>query len=431
MSIAILFLAAAAALASVHDSAEQERMRQAIKLDLYACARPAYPRAALAQRAGGKSTLELQVDAEGKVTAARVAVSSGRADLDAAALAGVHQCAFYAVSTRDKSPTRWFKAQFVWLPGKAPEALAPGLVASTQRLAAAGDPVAQNTLGAWHEHGSHVEHDMVQAAAWYRLAAEQGNAIAQNNLGVLYTRGVGVPQDRRLAVHWYAQAAGQGHGWAQANLAWAYQHGSAGERDMDKALLWLTRSAEGGLAAAQVRLGLLRLQRAVYNEARAPGAEWLARAAAANDPAGLYYLGRSFELGVGNEQDDAQAATLYRRALGRSGGRAETALAALIEAGRAPAQSAGEALALVEAAMKARDPAAFYRYGLVMEQRGEADLASALFRHGKRLGDCRSALRYLRIRAGSDPAALAALQSTIRPTSEEQCDTRLDSRPWF
>lgn len=431
MSLAILFLAAAAAVASVHDSAEQDRIRQVMKLDLYACARPAYPPSALAQRAGGKSTLEIRVDAEGAITDVRVAVSSGREDLDAAALAGIRKCAFHALTTLDKTSNHWFKAQFVWTPGDAPRALDPAVVDSTQRLAAAGDPVAQNRLGAWHEHGSYVEHDMAQAASWYRRAAEQGNAIAQNNLGVLYSRGAGVPRNQVQAAHWYAQAAEQGHGWAQANLSWAYQHGSAGERDMEKARHWLTRSAEGGLAAAQVRLGLLQLQRAVYNETRAPGAQWLARAAAANYPAGIYYLGRSFELGVGNEPDDAQAAALYRRALGRSSGRAETALATLIEAGRADAQEAEEVLALYEAGMKGRDPAAFYRYGLVAERRGEAGLATALFRHGQRLGDCRSAMRHLRIRAESDPTALAALQSTIRPTTEEQCGTRLDPGPRF
>lgn len=431
MSIAILLLVAAAATLSVHDSAEQERIRQAMKLDLHACVRPAYPRAALADRASGKSTLEIQLDAEGRVDDARVTVSSGRADLDASALAGIRKCAFYALATLGKPPQHRFKTQFVWLPGEAPKAIAPGLVATTQRLAAEGDPVAQNRLGAWHEHGSYVEHDMVQAAAWYLRAADQGNAIAQNNLGVLYTRGAGVPRDRRQAVHWYAQAAAQGHGWAQANLSWAYQYGSAGEYDMDKARYWLTRSAEGGLAAAQVRLGLLLLQRAVYNEAHAPGAQWLSRAAEANYPAGIYYLGRSYELGIGNERDDAQAAALYRRALGRSAGRAETALATLIEEGRADAEHADEAPMLYEMAMRARDPAAFYRYGLVVEQRGEAGLAAALFRHGKMLGDCRAAMRYTRIRARWDPEARKALQGTIRPTSEVQCPVALDAKPQF
>jgi len=429
MSITILFLAAAAAIASVHDSTEQDRIRQAMKLDLYACVRPAYPPAALAQRAGGQSTLQIRLDAGGKVTDARVAASSGREDLDAAAMAGIRTCAFHVLVTLGKPANKWFRTQFIWQPGEPPRALDPAVLASTRRLAEEGDPAAQNTLGTWYEQGRFFEKDMAQAAAWYLRAAQGSHAQAQNNLGVLYYRGNGVPFDRRQAAHWYAQAAGQGHGWAQANLAWAYQYGTAGEQDMDQARLWLTRSAEGGLAAAQVRLGLMLLYRAVYSEAKAPGAQWLARAAAGNDPAGLYYLGRSFELGVGNERDDGQAAVLYRRALGRSAGRAETALASLIEAGRVQAEHPDEALTLYQAAMGARDPAAFYRYGLLMGQRGKADLAAALFKHGRRMGDCRAALRAIKIEAGWQRRD--SLPDTIRPTSEEQCPAGIDPRPAF
>jgi TonB family protein len=429
MSLAILFLAAAAAVASVHDSTEQDRIRQALRLDLYACARPAYPATAQAQGAGGRSTLNIQVDAGGQVADVRVAVTSGRADLDGAALAGIRNCAFHAVATLGKPPDKWFGAQFIWQPGEPPGALDPALVIRTQRLAEEGDPAAQNTLGTWYEQGRFFEKDLAQAAALYRLAAHGGNAYAQNNLGVLLNRGVGVARDRRQAVFWYAKAAEQRHGWAQANLSWAYQHGSVGERDMAQARKWLTRAAEGGLAAAQVRLGLLMLGRPGYAEARAPGAQWFARAAAVDDPAGLYYLGRSYELGIGNEPNDALAAALYRRALGRSGGRAETALATLIEDGRAQAEAPHEVLALYETAMQSRDGGAFYRYGLVLEQRGDHALAAALFRHGQRLGDCRAATRSIRIRAGWRLEAGGASGRGIRPASVEQCGDPLEPRP--
>lgn len=431
MSIAILFLAAAAAVASVHDSAEQDRIRQAMKLDLYACARPAYPPEALAQRAGGQSSLKIQLDTEGKVTDARVAASSGRADLDASALAGIRKCAFHAVATLRKPADKWFGTQFIWQPGEPARALDPALVAHTERLAEEGDPAAQNTLGTWYEHGRFFQKDMAQAAAWYRRAAQGGHAYAQNNLGVLYFRGNGVPRDRRQAAHWYAQAAEQGHGWAQANLVWAYQHGAAGEWDKDKALYWLTRSAKGGLAPAQVRLGLLLLDRAGSDLQRAAAAQWLARASTLDYPAGHYYLGKSHELGLGNVQDDARAATLYRKALGRSSGRAETALGALIEAGRSDARQSDEALELFEKAMQARDPAAFYHYGRALERRGHAGLAVAMFRQGAHLGHCEAGLRYAQIQIARDPEAQPALWRVPRPLSVDWCKAPLESAPQF
>lgn len=431
MSIAILLLVAAAATLSVHDSAEQERIRQAMKLDLHACVRPAYPRAALADWAGGKSTLEIQLDAEGKVAHARVAVSSGRADLDASALAGVRTCSFHVLATLGKPPDKRYQAQFVWTPGEAPRPLDPALVASTQQLAEEGDPVAQNTLGTWHEQGRFFKRDMAQAAAWYRRAADSGHAQAQNNLGVLYYRGNGVPGDRGQAVYWYAKAAVQGHGWAQDNLAWAYQYGTAGEQNMDKALHWLTRSAEGGLAPAQVRLGLLLLDRADSDEQRAEAEAWLVRASTLDDPKGRYYLGRVYERGLGTAQDDAQAAAQYRKALGRSSGRAETALATLIEAGRARAETPDEALALFEAAMRARDTAAFYGYSVALERRGDSTLASAMLRHGADKGHCEAGIRLMQIRMADDPDYNAKWRRMGWPTSLAVCDRPLESRPLF
>ena len=395
-------------------------------LDLNACPRPVYPAAALAQRATGKTTVEVQIGEGGLVIEARVVAPSGRTDLDEAALASIRQCVFHAVLATSQAPTGWLKMQYVWVPGAAKEAQDQdqALFASTKTRAAAGDPVAQNRLGAWYQHGTFVKADLVQAAAWYRLAAQNGNAVAQNNLGVLYYRGAGVPRDQKQAVYWYAKAAEQGHGWAHANLAWAYQYGTAGELDIDKALYWLTKSAEGGLAAAQVRLGLLTMGRAVLDEERGAAAAWIARAAARDYPAGLYYLGRSFELGLGNIQDDAQAAALYRKALDRSEGRAETALGMLLEAGRAGDADQGEAARLYRKATQWRYPAAYYHYGLVLEQRGDDALATAVFRQGAELGNCEAAVKYVQMRQAHATTRAAGKPDAVWDQRAQWCTAR-------
>jgi TonB family protein len=410
MKTPILFLAAAAAILPAQVlAARVQEAQQVMGLDLGACPRPVYPAAALAQGAGGKTTVEVQIGEEGLVTEARVFASSGRTDLDEAALAGIRRCTFHAVLATGQTPTGWLKTQYVWIPGEAKnvETQNQALFTSTKQLAEAGDPAAQNRLGTWYERGTYVKADPAQAAAWYRLAAQSGNAIAQNNLGVLYARGVGVPLDKKQAAYWYAKAAEQGHHWAQANLAWIYQFGTAGNLDIDKALYWLTKSAEGGLPAAQVRLGALTMQRAASDADRSAAAMWLARASAQSYPAGHYYLGRSFELGMGNAQDDTQAAALYRKALGHSDGRAEIALGMLIEAGRGGAADQGEAARLYEKAMQWRYPPAYYHYGLILEQRGDTDLASAVFRQGAELGNCDAVVKYVQLRqvAGTAPAA--------------------------
>ena len=59
-----------------------------------------------------------------------------------------------------------------------------------------------------YDNGQGVPQDYVQAAKWYRLAADQGNATAQSNLGGMYASGQGVPKDYVLAYMWRNLAAG-------------------------------------------------------------------------------------------------------------------------------------------------------------------------------------------------------------------------------
>jgi TPR repeat protein len=49
--------------------------------------------------------------------------------------------------------------------------------------------VAQNNLAGLYRDGQGVSKDYVQAASWYRKAAEQGVAEAQSNLGAAYRFG--------------------------------------------------------------------------------------------------------------------------------------------------------------------------------------------------------------------------------------------------
>lgn len=361
------FAAAAAAILPAHAlAARVQDAQQVMGLDLNACPRPAYPAAALAQRAGGKTTVEVQIGAHGLVTEARVAVPSGRTDLDEAALDGIRGCIFHAVLATGQAPTGWLKMQYVWIPGEAKKVQAPVSFADTQKRADAGDPAAQSRLG-----------DM-------------------------YMRGSGVARDRAQALRWYEQAAAQGNAQAMLNLV-ALQ-----PIDSDSARYWLTRAADSGLADAQLLLGMFVMRHAASDEDRTAAAAWIARAAAQDNAQAQYYLGRSFELGLGNAPDAERAAGLYRKTLERSNGRGETALGILTEAGsRDKAADQDEAAKLYQKAMRWRYPPAFYRYGLVLEQRGDTDLAAAVFLQGAQLGDCGAVAKYVQLKqvAGTTPAA--------------------------
>jgi hypothetical protein len=151
------------------------------------------------------------------------------------------------------------------------------------------------------------------------------------------------------------------------------------------------------LADAQARLGRFLMTRAASDDERVAASAWLEKAAAQNHPQGLYYLGRSFELGLGNVQDDERAAALYRAVLGRSEGRGETALAMLLEAGRGGRASEEEVARLYRTAMASRYSPAYYQFGLLQERQGDDAIAAAAFLRAAELGDCRAALKSIQL----------------------------------
>ncbi len=100
----------------------------------------------------------------------------------------------------------------------------------------------------------------LEAATWFRLAAEQGVADAQFILGVMYENGQGVPQDHAEAVRWYRLAAEQGHANAQYNLGVSYVIGEGVPKNYILGYKWFNLAAAGGhedAAAARERLSRL------------------------------------------------------------------------------------------------------------------------------------------------------------------------------
>ncbi len=85
--------------------------------------------------------------------------------------------------------------------------------------AKAGDMVSQYKLGYDYYRGRGVALDYVQAAIWWRKAADQGYPSAQNNLGVLYNAGKGVPQSYAEAYFWENLAAARAAGPRQVTFA--------------------------------------------------------------------------------------------------------------------------------------------------------------------------------------------------------------------
>jgi len=101
--------------------------------------------------------------------------------------------------------------------------------------------------------------------------ANRGEADAQFGLGLKFAN-EGTAQDYVQAAHWYRKAAEQSHGLAQLNLGTMHEMGQGMPRDEAKALLWIQTAANLGDAGAQYKLGI-RHHRASFGVSPEPAAQ--------------------------------------------------------------------------------------------------------------------------------------------------------------
>lgn len=92
------------------------------------------------------------------------------------------------------------------------------------RLAAAcaaadyADPEVQFNRGLQFATGAGEAQDYVQAAEWYRKAADQHHGLAHFNLGIMYARGQGVDRDDLQSWTWFDRAARLGDAGGQFHM---------------------------------------------------------------------------------------------------------------------------------------------------------------------------------------------------------------------
>jgi TPR repeat protein len=124
-----------------------------------------------------------------------------------------------------------------------------GLLVTQAKKAEEGDAEAQFGLGLKFANGE--AQDYLQAAQWYRKAADQNHSLAQFNLGMMYAQGQGMAPDEGEAVRWIRRAAEQGDAAAQFNLGSRYHRASVSGLEMDAAESRIEAYKWFQLAAAQ------------------------------------------------------------------------------------------------------------------------------------------------------------------------------------
>ena len=139
---------------------------------------------------------------------------------------------------------RWYRKVF----RRAPTPDTTG----TRARAEAGDANAQFALWLDYEEAEGRSQDFVQAALWYRKAADQNHALAQCHLALMYAKGQGVPRDEAEAARWLRKAADQGDPGAQFHLGIRCHRSSVGwprvnaSESRIEAYAWLCLAAAQG-----------------------------------------------------------------------------------------------------------------------------------------------------------------------------------------
>jgi len=168
-----------------------------------------------------------------------------------------------------------------------------------------------------------------EAAASFRLAAEQGHAESQYILSTMYDAGKGVPQDDAQAARWERLAAEQGQVYAQANVSFRCYSSN----DFAGAFEWCRRAADANLAWAQYNLGLMYQKGEGAAQSEAEAAYWYRLAASQGFADAQQRLADLYYIGEGIPRSYTQAARWYRLAAEQGNARAQFQLGHLYDVG--------------------------------------------------------------------------------------------------
>lgn len=208
--------------------------------------------------------------------------------------------------------------------------------------------------------------DMQKAVAWFEKAAVNDNASAQNNLGVALHLGQGATKNEANAARLFRIASQQTLREAQYNLATLYDQGRGVEQDYEIAREWYESAAEAtdGDSDAEYRLGILSEQGLGGDKDPKESLEWFKKAAehgsfyaalrlASSPPAGappfeserfMYLAGQALATGRGVARDEPRAFSMIKQAAERRYEPAMFMLANMYNTGRGTPKSEAKAL---------------------------------------------------------------------------------------
>ena len=137
---------------------------------------------------------------------------------------------------------------------------------------------------------------------WLKLAAAAGHTESQYLLGRACVKGAAGEPNSIEAAKWFRKAAEAGHGGAQWELTRQLQAvpGSAYAGEIFK---WSLKAAEQGIAEAQHNLGICYAEGCGVEEDETKAVEWFRKATEQGDPQAQCHLAERLRLAITFEHD--------------------------------------------------------------------------------------------------------------------------------
>ena len=211
----------------------------------------------------------------------------------------------------------------------------------------------------------------IEAAKWYRKAAERGHKDALLRLSDLLLLGDGIAQNNAEAVKWLHKAGEQGVPEAQIRVF------RLAEQGVPEAQSRLFQLAGLGIPEAQTRLGEMYFAGKGVPQDFSMAANLYRKAADHGSPEALFRLAEMYYAGKGVPQDFSMAANLYRKAADHGSPDARFRLAEMYYAGKGVPQDFSMAANLYREAAEFGSTKALSQLARLAEQ-GNAEMQMQL-----------------------------------------------------
>ena len=225
--------------------------------------------------------------------------------------------------------------------------------------------------------GKGISKDPIEAATWYKKAAENGNIGAKKALADCYFKGIGIPKDNAEGIKILIMIAEKDGPKALSNLAYLLHKGETVPQDIPQAIKLWQIAADKGEDMAQSNLGLMHEQGNGVQKDEIEAVKLYLKSAVSGNMYGQYNLGRMYAAGTGTPKDEAAAANWYKSAAEKGNVAAQNALGLMYAEGRGVIKDAVEAHAWLNLAgasgnEKARERLILLEAKMTPEQISEA-----------------------------------------------------------